>query len=165
MVITRRSSMRARRCPGRFRRTLTLIRHRPCHRRQRLPPVDRAALGRDAIDGLIVAFGVHVPRNLAAFGKVGAKAPVESARKHKPRDGSHRGRLRGTASRRVAATGMRGPPDLFSGFEFKGPKSSAGFAIDEQRPCPGGVRVSTGKAGCCAQGRSPVIGSYWQPGV
>src|ERR1700722_783000 len=95
---------------------------------------------------------------------IGAKAPVESARKHKRGDRSHRGRLRGTASRHVAATGMRGPPDLVSGFEFKGPKSSAGFAIDEQRPCPGGARVSMGRIGRRAQGRSPVIGSYWQPG-
>ncbi len=68
-VITRRRNMRAGRCRGRFQRTLTPTRHRPCRQRRRLPRRQSSPLGRDAIDPLIVALRVHVPGDLAASAK------------------------------------------------------------------------------------------------
>ena len=90
-----------------------------------LPAVNRSAFGSDPIDRLIVAIRVPVPSDLAVVGEIDAKAPVKSGRERKPWNGGNGGGLGGTASRYVAATGMRGPPDLLPGFEFKRPKSSA----------------------------------------
>src|SRR5207244_924703 len=95
----------------------------------RTGPVDRAAFGRNAVDGLVGMDGVVVPKNGAVLGRVGAHMPVHGAGESHSGDGADGGGLGRAAGFPVTAAGGRRKPEALAVIETQGYDSTAGFGV------------------------------------
>ena len=96
-------------------------------------PVERSALGLDAVDRVVLPQRVGVPDDPAVLGVVRPQVAVESAGKDDPRDDRGGCRLGWAASGRVSTARMRRVPRDLPGFQIQGIQPSARLGIQHQR--------------------------------
>lgn len=108
----------------------------------------------------VILRGGHIPKQVAVLRGVRTQMLVQSPGKDHARNGGHRGRLRGTASRRVTAARMRRPPGDFASVQLQRKKPPADFRIQLRREAESRIARSFGNENNRRQGSSGALPAW-----